>query len=292
MVDGEERLSLLPCGIFVAERRSVLRPGRQAAVGAFFGEEDHVEVGEHRGEASHRGELRFLGVAFAFRGACLVALLAVHGWHRDDTGPGDDLEVPQRLFVVGDETLGAEATGLHPQLVNDPLVGAASAGVVTCDLVSRHRRKGSTDGPDRAEIVERILSILDAACLELGGLVDSEHKRSIDDWAAWVESELPFTVEEARRLRALFLAYALFPAETIERLPRPWTALWTIPAGRIGRGMPRHATAAKRVSASELLATRLMQTDPGDVSMDVVAALVAWLHERDSGGSGEAPESA
>lgn len=119
--------------------------------------------------------------------------------------------------------------------------------------------------------------------LQLGGLIEAGHGRSFDEWSAWVEADLPFTVEEARRLRAVFLAYKMFEPEIVEGLPKPWTALWTVPAHRIGRGMPRHATQAKRVNAPELLATRLLASDPNDVSSDVASALARWLSGYDKG---------
>lgn len=148
--------------------------------------------------------------------------------------------------------------------------------------MGRHRSKDSSAPAERTEIVDHVLSLLDSMCLQLGGLLESAPRRNYDEWAAWVETDLPFTVEEARRLRGVYLAHKLFTADIIEGLPKPWRALWTIPAARIGRGMPRHATQAKRVSAPELLATRLLASDPNDVSMDVVSSLARWLHERDS----------
>ena len=128
--------------------------------------------------------------------------------------------------------------------------------------------------------------------LEAGAVLEAERKIvELDEWSLWVERDLPFTVEEARLRRAVYLASELLPDEMTENFPRPWQALYTIPAGRIGHGMPRHATAAKRVSAAELLATRLVQSDPTDVSTDVVAALARWLHERDSVESRDEPKT-
>lgn len=153
--------------------------------------------------------------------------------------------------------------------------------------MGRHRTKGNADTPDRAAIAGQMLDVLDAACLELGERLELAYHGSFDQWCEWVQIDTPFTVEEARRLRAVFLAHRLFPPEVIDDLPRPWKSLWTIPAGRIGKGMPRHATAAKRVSAPEMLAARLLQGSPEDLSTDVYGALAAWLHERDSAGSPE-----
>lgn len=127
-----------------------------------------------------------------------------------------------------------------------------------------------------------MLTILDAACLALGERMELASRGSLDEWNWWVERETPFTVEEGRMLRAIFLANKLFPPETVAGMPRPWQALWTIPAGRIGRGMPRSAVSSKRVNGAELLAARLLQGSPRDLSTDVVAQLAAWLHERDS----------
>ena len=128
-----------------------------------------------------------------------------------------------------------------------------------------------------------MLTVLDAACLALGERMELASRGSLDEWNWWVERETPFTVEEGRMLRAVFLAHRLLPQETVDNLPRPWQALWTIPAGRIGRGMPRSMQATKRAATGELLAARLLQGSPNDLSTDVVGALAAWLHERDTG---------
>lgn len=146
-----------------------------------------------------------------------------------------------------------------------------------------HRPKRSETGFDRSEIAVEILRLLDPLCLELGKLLEAAHHGSIDEWSDWVASSTPFTVEEARRLRAVAIAYRVFPQEVVDKLPHPWQALWTVPAGRIGRGMPRSAVSAKRVNGAELFATRLLASDPNDVSMDVVSALAEWLHGRDNG---------
>lgn len=156
----------------------------------------------------------------------------------------------------------------------------------TVNVMGRHRSKDSSAPAERAEIVDHVLALLDSMCLQLGGLLESAPRSNFDEWASWVEAELPFTVEEARRLRGVFLAYKLFTADIVEDLPKPWQALWTIPAARIGRGMPRHATQAKRVSAPELLATRLLASDPNGVSTDVVSSLERWLRERTQPSSG------
>lgn len=279
MVDGEERPGLLPCRVFVAERRGVLRAWCEATVGAFFGEQDHVEVGEHRRQATVGGEFGFLGLAFPASLALLVGL-AFAERHRDDTGTGDDLQGAERLAVIVDEACLTQPAGLRREMRRHPLVGAASASLIAEDVVDRHRAKGS---PSPAERVETILALLDSFVLQVGALLEAERREvSVDEWVLWVERDLPFTVEEARMMRAVFLASELLPDEMTENFPRPWRALYTIPAGRIGHGMPRHATQAKRVSAPELLATRLVQSDVRDVSSDVVAALAEWLHEHGS----------
>lgn len=155
--------------------------------------------------------------------------------------------------------------------------------------MSRHREKDSPVVPDRPEILSRVLDLLDEVCLQVGGLIAVAAHDDLDAWSAWVERETPFTVEEARRLRAVYLANTLFPPEKLERMPRPWQALWTIPAGRIGRGMPQSAHHSSRVNGAELLAARLLQSSANDLGMDVVADLLAWLHERDSGQSTAQP---
>lgn len=125
-----------------------------------------------------------------------------------------------------------------------------------------------------------MLTILDGVCLQLGERMELASRGSLEEWSWWVERETPFTVEEGRMLRAVFLAHKVLPSDVVEKLPRPWQALWTVPAGRIGHGMPRSAASSKRASGPELLAARLMQSSPDLLSQDVVAALAGWLHER------------
>ena len=145
--------------------------------------------------------------------------------------------------------------------------------------MSRHRPNAT---PEPVKQAATVLELLSAVCLEVGAIMEAERRRGVDEWHAWVESLTPFTVEEARRLRAVHLAHALLPQEMVDKLPRPWQALWTIPAGRIGKGMPGAAASSKRANGAELLAARLLQGSPRDLSTDVVAQLAAWLHERDS----------
>jgi hypothetical protein len=153
--------------------------------------------------------------------------------------------------------------------------------LVTLVVMARHRGKGSTDGPDRAEIASEVLGLLDEACLKIGGLLASAVDGPVEEWAAWVEESTPFTFEEARRLRGVYLAYTLFSAEMAEGLPRPFAALWTIPAGRIGRGMPRSAHRSRRATNAELLATALMERGAETLGDEIIAALMSWLHSRD-----------
>lgn len=160
------------------------------------------------------------------------------------------------------------------------MIRAATAGVVASDGMGRHRGDNSEVPPDRAEILSRVLDLLDEVCLQVGGLIAVAAHEDLDAWNQWVERETPFTVEEARRLRAVYLAHTLFPPEKLERMPRPWQALWTIPAGRIGRGMPQAAHHTSRISGAEMLAARLLQEPADDLGSDVVAELVAWLHDR------------
>lgn len=148
--------------------------------------------------------------------------------------------------------------------------------------MSGHRAKRSDATSVREEIALDILRLLNPVCLQLGELLERAHRGSIDEWNDWVASSTPFTVEEARMLRATHLAYRLLPQEAVDKLPHPWQALWVIPAGRIGHGMPRSAASSKRANGAELLAARLLQRSPGELSTDVVGALAAWLHERDS----------
>lgn len=146
--------------------------------------------------------------------------------------------------------------------------------------MSRHRGDDSPSAPDRAEIRQRLLDLLDETCLQLGGLIALAARDDLDAWNHWVEHDTPFTVEEARRLRAVYLAHTLFPPAKLERMPRPWQALWTIPAGRIGRGAPQSAHHTKTITGAEMLAARLVQESADDLSTGVYGELLSWLHER------------
>lgn len=152
---------------------------------------------------------------------------------------------------------------------------------------------------------DRIYSAIDGMVLTVGGLLFEARSTDPDGFNAWVTNELPFSVDTARRLIAIYLAYRELPAETLARLPKPWQALFALRAlnreellegvesGVINPSMTieqarrlartkRRAVVSVRYTSADLQAGALMDCDPNDIDPMVWAALIRWMSLRAS----------
>lgn len=78
------------------------------------------------------------------------------------------------------------------------------------------------------EITDAIYARIDAFVLEIGALLHhafTNHRAVYDDW---VETQLPFGLDKARRMRMIYVAYRELPTETLARLPAPWQSLYAL----------------------------------------------------------------
>lgn len=146
-------------------------------------------------------------------------------------------------------------------------------------------------------------------CLTVGALL--AEARSIDPsgFKAWVEERMPFGYDKASRLVAIHVAYSELPADVLERLPLPWQAMFAlrhwaggrleqaVAVGEVGPDTTVSGALAlarkwssdshkpddvlsSRYGRGDLLAGKLMTTDPGDMNPDVARALTRWLSRR------------
>lgn len=118
----------------------------------------------------------------------------------------------------------------------------------------------------------------------------------------WVEEELPFGYDKARRLMAIHLAYTQLPEHVQQQLPKPWQALYTIT--RLGPQEIEQAVAEQsihpgltihhakqvvrkyrgekrspvtpRYSQADLIAGSLMDHHPSTLDPFVLQALKRW----------------
>lgn len=141
----------------------------------------------------------------------------------------------------------------------------------------------------------------DRMCLRVGALLlaaKADHPATFRDW---VENELPFGLETARRLMAVAHAYATLPKATLDQLPRPLGALYALRKlperavdglVAVGELHPGTTTAEARRIATEALGAEPKRSDrhskadiaagviidssPDDLHPMVLRALLKW----------------
>lgn len=156
-----------------------------------------------------------------------------------------------------------------------------------------------------SEIVDEVYDAVDLMALRVGALLVEARDLNPRGFKQWVETELPFSYETARRLVAIHLSYSQLPAEVMNELPRPWQALyalrhWTggrlqeaISSGEVHSEMTRSQAEAKardwskndvalrqrgrQFSNADLAAGKLMAFDVNDLSAPVARALRKWV---------------
>lgn len=164
-----------------------------------------------------------------------------------------------------------------------------------------HTRNTSQTPVALQDITERIYARLDRFALDLGRDLQEAYeiagKRAFE---RWVENELPFGVDKARRLRAIHLAYEHLPPEKLAALPRSWQAMFSftrlerpaieaaIDDGTIHPDMTvRDAVdtarqlsgrETKRHSEADILVGRLIGRPVEELGDRARELLVEWLH--------------
>ena len=76
------------------------------------------------------------------------------------------------------------------------------------------------------EMTVEIYDTVDRMVMRVGELLERGFQMYPDDWKRWVDEDLPFGLDTARRLRAVYLAYKHLPPEKLAQLPRAWQALF------------------------------------------------------------------
>jgi hypothetical protein len=79
-----------------------------------------------------------------------------------------------------------------------------------------------------AEITTRIFARIDSFVLDIGAELQYAFDHHRRDYEEWVETSLPFSLDTARRFRMIHKAFAHLPQETLDRMPRPWQAAYSI----------------------------------------------------------------
>lgn len=140
--------------------------------------------------------------------------------------------------------------------------------------------------------------------LRVGALLRAARRDHPERFKDWVENELPFGLDTARRLMSISEAYSRCTAEQLANLPRPWQALYAlrvlpadelqaaIDAGvvtpdmtteqakavarrwRTGKSEPM--TSVARHHRADIAAGAVMQFSPSDLNPHVLRALRRW----------------
>lgn len=154
-----------------------------------------------------------------------------------------------------------------------------------------------------------IIAEVDRMALKVGTILRQARAEHPDAWRNWVDTELPFGLDTARRLMAISEAYEKLPAEMLAQLPRPWQALYAlralnaeqmqvaIEAGVITPDMTTEQanevarrwktgsggalTARGRMHRADVAAGALMEFTPSDLNPHVLRALRNWLSRPD-----------
>lgn len=147
---------------------------------------------------------------------------------------------------------------------------------------------------------DAIVAEVDGVALRVGRLLREARDVDPDFFPRWVDVELPFGYETARRLMAISAAYEKLPTELLRDLPRPWQALYAlkelpseklvaaVKAGKLSaattvaqsKAFARQARGGQEFylyKRANLTAGRLLRCSPKDVKPKVREALQEWL---------------
>ena len=80
------------------------------------------------------------------------------------------------------------------------------------------------------QIATEVYATVDREALRLGELLELARDRmSRTGYERWVETELPFDLPMARRLRAVYLGYRELPTDMLTQMPLPWQSIFARP---------------------------------------------------------------
>ena len=159
------------------------------------------------------------------------------------------------------------------------------------------------------EIEAEVFETVDRMCLRLGALLAEARTLDPMGFDKWVSEKMPFGIDKARRLVAIHLAYSELPEDVVQKLPRPWQAMFALrhwAQGRLpeaietGEVGPDTTIAEARELASkwgkdsrrdedplpsrygklDLTAGELMAVHPDDLNPSVYRALSNWMTRR------------
>jgi len=153
------------------------------------------------------------------------------------------------------------------------------------------------------DIREQIFNEVDDMVLKVGALLLHAKQLYPGQFMRWVNEELPFGYDKARRLIAIYLAYSELDDEVKQQLPKPWQALYAITRlepHELNESVANRAihpgitiTQAKQIvrkyrgekrtpvkprySQADLIAGSLMDHHPSALSPLVLSALRRWV---------------
>lgn len=151
----------------------------------------------------------------------------------------------------------------------------------------------------------QIVNDIDRMALRVGRLLRDARAAHPSTFRAWVDTDLPFGLETARRLMAISEAFETLPKATLAQLPHPWQAMFAlralppavlqqaIDAGelspttteRAAKGVARRwrtgntepLASRTRHHRADIAAGALMEFTPADLNPNVLRALRKWL---------------
>lgn len=178
----------------------------------------------------------------------------------------------------------------------EPKPGRATLGPV--DLLV-HRSESNILPSGLREITEDIYATIDRFALDLGAKLQYAYEQFPDLYDEWVTNCLPFGLDKARRLRMIHKAAEHLPPDVLERLPRPWQALYAItrlPVAQLveatesgvvhpdltvreSRDVARELSGreTRRFSEADLLVGRLVKLPRSSVGSAAESLLTGWL---------------
>ena len=77
------------------------------------------------------------------------------------------------------------------------------------------------------QIAHEVYATVNHEALRLGELLElARDQMSRSGFERWIETELPFDLLMARRLRAVYLGYRELPPEMLNEMPLPWQSIF------------------------------------------------------------------
>ena len=153
-----------------------------------------------------------------------------------------------------------------------------------------------------------IYHVLDRMVLETGRLLHEARTNHPKIYKQWVEERMPFGLDAAKRIHAVYLAYNNLDETVLARLPKAWQALFAlrhhvqsgklleaVESGEIGPQTTQREALRKarewsknsehtklpaiepRYHEIDILAGKLMAFDVSDLNPNVRRALTRWL---------------